>query len=78
MSKVMAMGEKECFRLGAQGRQYLKYFGVKGRYGLGLKWLTFNGGDPMRGANSWVGLTSSHKFDTRGIEVRIMSWESLL
>ena len=40
--------------------------------------MTLNGGEPTGGADSRVGLTSSPQLDTGGIEVRIVSGESLL
>ena len=53
-------------------------FGVKGISGGGLRWMILKGGEPIRGAESRVGLTSLPQLDTRGIEVRLMSGESLL
>ena len=52
-SKVVSMGGKEWFRLGAQGRQYMEYLGVKGVSGGGLRWMKLKGGglseEPSRG-----------------------------
>ena len=71
------MGGKEWFLLGTQGRQSMEDFGVKGISGGGLRWMILKGGEPIRGAESRVGLTSLPQLDTRGIEVRLMSGESL-
>ena len=53
-------------------------FVVKGISGRCLRWMTLKGGEPIRGAESRVGLTSPPHLDTGGIGVRIMSGESLL
>ena len=57
-SKMITNGGKEWFKLCAQGSQSMEYFGVKGISGGGLRWLTFNGGEPIRGYESRVVLTS--------------------
>ena len=40
--------------------------------------MILKGGEPITGAESRMVLTPSPQFDTRGIEVRLMSGESLL
>ena len=56
-SKVMSTGGKY-FRLGAQGSQSMEDFSINGRSDGGLRWLKFNGGGPIRRAESKGGLTS--------------------
>ena len=68
----MSMGGK-WFRLGAQARQSMEYFGVNERSVGGLRLLTLKGGGPIRGDKLMVGLTSPPQLDTKGIEVRLMS-----
>ena len=41
-------------------------FGIKGRSGGRLRWLTLKGGEPIRGYKSSVGLTSPPHIDTGG------------
>ena len=77
-SHLMSMGGKEWFLLGTWGSQSMEDFGVKGRSGGGLRWMTLKGGEHIRGSESRVGLTSPPQLDTGGIEVRLMSGESLL
>ena len=69
---------KEWFQLGDWGRQYMKDFGVNGRSGGGLMWMTLMGGKPTWRVESRVGLTSTLQIETRGIEVILRSAESLL
>ena len=56
----------------------MEYFGTKGISGRGLMWTKLKGGEHIIGAESRVGLTSPPHTDTRKIEVRLMSGESLL
>ena len=49
-SKMMSMGRKELFRLGAQGKQSMENFGVKGISGGGFRWITLKGGGPIIGS----------------------------
>ena len=60
------MVDKECLWLGSQGRQSLEGFVVKGRSGLGLRWLPFEAVEPILGADSRVGLSSSPHIDKGG------------
>ena len=57
------MVDKEYLRLGSQGRQSLADFGVNGRSGLGLGWLPLEAVEPILGADSRVGLSSSPQID---------------
>ena len=77
-SNFMSMGGKKWFRLGTWERKSMEYFGVKGISGGGLRWTTLKIGEPIRGSELRVGLNSPPQIDTRGIEVRLMSGESLL
>ena len=77
-SKVMSMGGKEWFRLGSQGRQSMENLGIQGGSGGELRWLTLKGEGPIRGYDSRVRLTSPPHIDTGGVDVRIMSGDSLL
>ena len=61
----MSMEVKEWFRLGAQGKQSMEDFGVKGVLGGSLRWLILKVGEPIRGSKSRVGLTSPLQLDTR-------------
>ena len=55
---MMPIGDKEWFQLGAWGRHYMEYFGIKGRIGRNLRYLILKGREPIRGVESRVGLTS--------------------
>ena len=66
------------FRLGAQGRQSIEYFGVKGISDGGLRWMTSKVGETIIGYKLRVGMTSLPQIDTGGIEFRIVSGEILL
>ena len=56
----------------------MENFRTKGISGRGLMWKKLKGGEHIIGAESRVGLTSPHQLDNGGIEVRLMSGESLL
>ena len=56
----------------------MEKFGFKGRSGEGLRCLLLKGGGSIIGAKSRMGMTSPPHIDTRGIEVRLTSGESLL
>ena len=72
------MGGQEWFRLGAWKKKYMKDSGVKVRSGRGLRYLILKGGEPIRGVEWRVGLTSTPHLDTRRIEVKLRSGESIL
>ena len=50
----------------------MKDFGGKGISGWGLRWFPFKGEEPIGGADSRLGMTSSSKLDTGDIKVSIV------